>query len=146
MIDDATGQPACAPYAGARTHVQVFQFWPSDVRRLYAAAGMPLRQPPENPRCPQAGESLGHAPQITSPLLDAAYVMRAGRVPASIAFTATVDADVHRVYWFVGDDYVGHTRAGKALLWRPAGPGRYAVRAVDDHGRSAERQLRVALQ
>jgi penicillin-binding protein 1C len=146
VIDNATGLPACPPYAGRRTHVQVFQFWPSDVRRLYAAAGMPLRQPPQNPRCPRSGESLGRAPRITSPLLDSAYLMHVRRAPGRIAFTAIVDADVHRLYWFVGDDYVGHARAGKALLWRPAAPGRYAVRVVDDHGRSAERALRVTLQ
>lgn len=70
--------------------------------------------------------------------------MHLGRTSVSIALTATVDSDVHKLYWFVGEDYVGHARAGRALLWRPVAPGRCAVRVVDDHGRSAERTARHA--
>lgn len=37
-------------------------------------------------------------------------------------------------------------RAGKTLLRRPVAPRRYAARMVGDHGRGAERAVRVALQ
>ncbi len=146
VIDDASGLPACPPYAGKRTHVQVFQFWPSDMQRVFAQAGMPRRKPPRNPACDAAGVQQGSAPAITSPLGGSVYALRLGH-PGSdrIAFTATSDADADMLYWFVDNAYVGHARPGATLSWQPHGAGEHTVRVVDDHGRSSARRLSVSL-
>ena len=146
VIDEATGLPACPPYAGKRTHVEVFEFWPSDLTHVFAQAGIPRRKPPRNPACRDAGRPDGDPPQITSPLRASAYAMRLhAATPTSIALSATADADARALYWFVDDAYVGQGTPGNSLFWQPRNAGSYRVRVVDDHGRSDERTLAVTL-
>lgn len=146
VIDDATGLPACPPYAGKRTHVEVYEFWPSDLQQVFAQAGMPRRKPPQNPACRDAGAPDGAPPQITSPLRGSTYALRLKQAGQErIAFAATTDADVRTLYWFVNDAYVGRSAQGASLFWQPPAAGSYNVRVVDDHGRSDQRPLGVSL-
>ena len=146
VMDDASGLPACPPYAGRHTHVEVFEFWPSDLAHVFAQAGIPRRKPPQNPACRDAGRPDGDSPQITSPLRASTYAMRLHQdQPTPIAFSATADADAHALYWFVDDAYVGQGTPGNSLFWQPRNAGSYRVRVVDDHGRSDERTLAVTL-
>jgi penicillin-binding protein 1C len=146
VIDDSTGQPACPPYAGKRTHVEVYEFWPSDLQHVFAQAGIPRRKPPQNLDCKNAGAPDGDPPQITSPLRGSTYAMRLTQLGQErIAFIATTDADAHALYWFVNDAYVGRSSAGESLFWQPQTAGSYNVRVVDDHGRSDQRPLGVSL-
>jgi penicillin-binding protein 1C len=146
VIDDSTGQPACPPYAGKRTHVEVYEFWPSDLQHVFAQAGIPRRKPPQNLDCKNAGAPDGDPPQITSPLRGSTYAMRLTQLGQErIAFIATTDADAHALYWFVNDAYVGRSSAGESLFWQPQAAGSYNVRVVDDHGRSDQRPLGVSL-
>ncbi|MEP6897858.1 MAG: penicillin-binding protein 1C, partial [Rhodanobacter sp.] len=146
VIDDSTGQPACPPYSGKRTHVEVYEFWPSDLQHVFAQAGIPRRKPPQNPDCNNAGAPEGDPPQITSPLRGSTYAMRLTQLGQErIAFVATTDADTHALYWFVNDAYVGRSAPGDSLLWQPQTAGSYNVRVVDDHGRSDQRPLGVSL-
>ncbi|MFZ0871027.1 MAG: penicillin-binding protein 1C [Rhodanobacter sp.] len=146
VIDDATGQPACPPYADKHTHVEVYEFWPSDLQQVFAQAGIPRRKPPQNPSCNGAGQPGGDPPQITSPLRGSTYALRLKQQGMErIAFIATTDADTHALYWFVDDAYVGRSSPGESLMWQPQSAGRYSVRVVDDHGRSDQRPLGVSL-
>ena len=146
VMDDASGLPACPPYAGRHTHVEVFEFWPSDLAHVFAQAGIPRRKPPQNPACRDAGRPDGDPPQITSPLRASTYAMRLHQdQPTPIAFSATADADARALYWFVDDAYVGQGTPGNSLFWQPRNAGSYRVRVVDDHGRSDERTLAVTL-
>jgi penicillin-binding protein 1C len=146
VIDDTTGLPACPPYAGKKTHVEVYEFWPSDLQHVFEQAGIPRRKPPQNPNCDKAGSPDGDPPQITSPLRGSTYAMRLTQLgQEQIAFVATTDADVHALYWFVNDAYVGRSAPGDSLLWQPQTAGNYNVRVVDDHGRSDQRPLGVSL-
>jgi penicillin-binding protein 1C len=61
----------------------------------------------------------------------------------TIALSAVTDADVRTLYWFAGADFLGSSKPGEPLFWQPVSAGSYAVRAVDDHGRSDERPLDV---
>jgi len=61
------------------------------------------------------------------------------------ALAATADADVHVLYWFVDDAYVGRGTPGEPVYWQPPAAGDFRVRAVDDRGRSDERPLDVKL-
>ena len=148
VIDDATGLPACPPFAGKRTHTEIFEFWPSDLQKVFARAGIPLRRPPQNSACRDAGEAQGEPPRITSPLRGSTYTMRLKEEggDARIAFAASADASVHALYWFVNDAYVGQSAPGATLFWQPAAAGRYAVRVIDDHDHSDQRALAVGLE
>ncbi|MFK2854924.1 penicillin-binding protein 1C [Dyella humi] len=146
VIDDSTGQQACPPFDGKRTHVEVYEFWPSDLQRVFQQAGMPRRKPPINPACSGGERVDGSAPSMTSPLRGSAYTLRLKQLDeARIPFTATSDADVHALYWFVDDAYVGRSAPNELMYWQPHTAGRYTVRVVDDHGRADQRLLEVNL-
>jgi penicillin-binding protein 1C len=147
LIDDATGKQVCSP-AGRRTHVEVIEYWPSDLLKLFAQAGLPRRTPPaelSGASCSLTGQaSLGIPPRITSPLRGVVYTLRPGSENDTIALQAITDADADEVFWFVGGTLLGKAKSGAAFLWRPE-PGKYVVRAVDDHGRSDTREVTVAM-
>ena len=143
VVDTQTGQAACPPYDPAKTRTEVFEFWPSDLAKVFRQAGVPRRAPPAIPDCTAAADD-GQAPQITSPVRGATYTRRASRDGEErIAFNATVDASARELYWFVDEDFVGTAKPGEALFWQPAAPGEYTLRAVDDRGRTDSRRLRV---
>jgi penicillin-binding protein 1C len=143
--DTRTGAAACPPYDPEFVRSEVFEFWPSDVLRLFAEAGMPRRQPPAPASCEQ-NATLGQAPHINSPLSNTTYTLRAARVAnETIPLAATTDGDVRTVHWFVDDAYVGTSRPDVAVSWTPGRSGAFTVRAVDDQGRADSRALRVAV-
>jgi penicillin-binding protein 1C len=143
--DTRTGTAACPPYDATYVRSEVFEFWPSDVLRLFAEAGMPRRQPPAPASCEH--EALpGHAPHINSPLSNTTYTLRAARVGTeTIPLAATTDGEVRTVHWFVDDSYVGTGHPDATVSWTPSSSGEFTVRAVDDQGRSDSRLLRVAV-
>jgi penicillin-binding protein 1C len=144
-FDTRTGQQACPPYDPRFVRSEVFEFWPSDMLRLFARAGMPRRQPPAANECGR-GTPGGHAPSINSPLRNATYTLRASRVGSeTIPLTATTDGGVRTLHWFVDDAYVGTTRPDATVSWTPGRSGAFLVRAIDDQGRADSRELRVAV-
>jgi penicillin-binding protein 1C len=145
FIDTRTGQQACPPYDPTFTRNEVYEFWPTDLLQLFAQAGMPRRRPP--PLATSRDDApAGTPPHITSPVTTVTYTVRAMRVGAeSIPLSANADSEVHRLHWFVDEDYIGTGVPGTAVPWNPQRSGKYIVRAVDDRGRADSRELNVAL-
>jgi penicillin-binding protein 1C len=142
-IDPVTGRPGCPPYA-AGTRFEVYEFWPSDMLRLFRQAGMPRRAPPPLPDC--AGDDATEAPRIASPLRGVSYTLRRSAPTEVIALDASAAADVRNLFWFDGSALIGARRVAEgALPWRPAAAGVHVIRVVDDHGRSAERDVEVQI-
>jgi penicillin-binding protein 1C len=140
-IDPLTGRPGCPPYA-AGTRFEVFEFWSSDMLKLFRQAGMPRRIPPPLPPC--TAEDTMDGPRIASPLRSVSYALRRSAPQEAIALDASAAADVQRVFWFDGRALIGvRAVADGALAWRPAAEGAHLIRIVDDHGRSAERDVEV---
>ena len=141
-----TGKRVCRGYRGA-TRTEVHEFWASDLLHIFAQAGLPRRQPPpSDPGCTlDALAAIGSPPQIVSPVRALTYDARASGGEAVIPLVVAADADVRRVSWFLGDQLLGETDPRKPLLWG-AVPGKFVVRAVDDHGRSASRELLVGME
>lgn len=139
-------QLTCPPYEHA-VHKEVYEFWSSDMLRVFLQAGIPRRAPPaSDARCAANDHSSwGVAPQITSPLSGVAYSLRAAHVgEETIALQATTDADARFVFWFVNENLVGRSAADAAFHWK-ATPGSFVIRAVDDQGRADARALRMGL-
>jgi penicillin-binding protein 1C len=142
LVDKTTGLRACGE--GPNAVPKVFEFWPSDLLKIFRQAGVPRRPPPGfDPACGVAAEAPGKAPQITSPLSGVTYSIRSAARGEEIPLTAVTDADARRLYWFVDGRLVGQTIAGRAFFWTPE-PGRFTVRVVDDRGRSDAREMLVA--
>ena len=141
-IDRATGRPTCPPYSTETTRYEVFEFWSSDMLKLFREAGMPRRTPPSLPDCAAADDA--DAPRIASPLLGVSYTLRRAKPDAAIALEASTAADVRSVFWFDGAALIGRFLAGAgATPWRPAIDGAHLIRVIDDHGRAAEREVYV---
>lgn len=142
-IDSATGQPVCAPYP-ASTRFELFEFWSSDMLKLFRDAGMPRRTPPPLPSC--ATDDRTEPPVIASPVRNVTYQLRASGRDGNdnIPLDAHVAAEVQRVFWFDGRALIGDRRVSDGPLpWRPSSAGARVVRVIDDHGRSAERDVTV---
>ena len=141
LVDKATGRRACRA-AGARA--EVFEFWPSDLLRIFRQAGIPRRVPPPyDPACGLTERSgRGLPPRITSPLSGVTYHASAS-APGPIPLSATADADARELFWFADGALIGRSLAGKPLFWTPR-PGRSTVRVVDDQGRGDTRDVDVA--
>ncbi|TCV96451.1 penicillin-binding protein 1C [Luteibacter rhizovicinus] len=145
VIDSATGKPACPPFDPAHTRTEVYEYWPSDLQRVFAQAGMARRTPPPLPDCQGGAQFAGDPPRITSPVRGTTYTMRASRIGEErIAFTATTDASSRQLYWFVDNAYLGSAPTGQSLMWQPERTGKFVVRVVDDQGRSDSRPLSIA--
>jgi membrane carboxypeptidase/penicillin-binding protein PbpC len=57
---------------------------------------------------------------------------------------AGVAGDVRSVFWFDGRALIGKAEvSGAPLAWRPQTEGVHLLRAIDDHGRAAEREVSV---
>lgn len=142
MIDTRSGRVACPPYDPARVQQVVYEYWPSDLMRLYAQAGVPRRPPPTGD-CGNAGFG-GTPPAISAPVRGAAYVMRASQPDRNgVPLAATAEGGVNTLYWFANDSFVTAGRPGIALPWRPSKPGRYLLRVVDEQGRADSREVVV---
>lgn len=164
-IDRDSGLPRCGPVSADDPTVRhaLFEFWPSELARVFAQAGIPRRKPPVNPACPQvslaaAQPNAGQPPAIASPQLGLSYLLpdsrntgadasaAVGSDALEIPLRAHADAAVRTLYWFVDDAFVGHSQPSLASPWLPTRPGRFRVKVVDDLGRSAERVVRVAVR
>jgi penicillin-binding protein 1C len=145
LIDLRTGLQACSDTPAQFRSAQVFEVWPSDIRRLFAQAGMPRRQPPEN-RCDQRASSIIADPSIVSPRNGVSYAMRVQRLGSeSIALNAVAAGEVRKLYWFVDEAFVGSGEPSTPVSWSPRRSGRFKVSVVDDHGGSASRDIAVTL-
>jgi penicillin-binding protein 1C len=142
MIDTRTGRVACPPYEQGRVQQVVYEYWPSDLMRLYAQAGVPRRAPPTGD-C-GSSQTGGTPPAISAPVRGAAYVMRASQPDRNVVpLAATAEGGVNTLYWFANDSFVTAGRPGIALPWKPAQPGRYLLRVVDEQGRADSREVVV---
>jgi penicillin-binding protein 1C len=140
-IDPLTGRAECPPYV-AGTRFEVFEFWSSDMLRLFRQAGMPRRTPPPLPAC--ASEDPSEAPRISSPLRNVSYALRRSASRESILLEASAAGDVQRMFWFDGNALIGMRKViDGALPWRPEASGIHLIRVVDDHGRAAQRDVDV---
>ncbi len=118
----------------------IAQFWPSELRELYARAGITKPDPPlYGPAC-RKQRLQGQAPRIQLPKEGLTYQVRGSAAACPLVFQGHADAGVHSLYWFCGTDLVAVTQPGeKTLVSLPA--GEYVLRLVDESGRSVSRRL-----
>ena len=146
MVDQRSGKAACPPFDPNTARQEIFEFWPSDMQRLFQEARLPRRLPPEpSPDCanPFASTVDGDAPRPSSPLADVVYTLRLSRPEERIDLQASIDASSERMYWFAKNSYLGECPRDGVLSWRPGTSGHYELTVVDDQGRSASRVLEV---
>ena len=140
-VDPLSGRAVCPPYASS-VRFEVFEFWSSDMLKLFRQAGMPRRVPPPLPDCATGNES--EAPRLTSPLRGVIYTLRRGSKKEAIELDAGFAGDVQNVFWFDGRALIARRAVSDGPLeWHPETDGVHMIRVIDDHGRSAEREVRI---
>jgi penicillin-binding protein 1C len=141
-IDIGTGRPACPPYAPNATRQEIFEFWPSDMMKLFREAGMPRRQAPAMPDC--AVDESADIPNIATPLRGVTYPLRRRAGAETIPLEAGTAADVENVFWFDGAALIARSPAAHgAVPWAPSADGIHLIRVIDDHGRTAQRDVNI---
>ena len=138
-INSLTGLRTC--HFDANTRWQVYEFWSSDILRIFAQAGMQRSLPPPfEAGCSLFETTVGVPPVILSPRANVTYSLRLNQPPQTIMLDASADADVRKLYWFINNELLGTATLDQPLAWQ-AKAGRYHLRVVDDHGRSSSREL-----
>lgn len=144
-IDTRSNKAVCPPYDPRFVRTEIYEFWSSDMLRLFRQAGMPRRVPPHCASAPGNGEPAHDAPTITSPIRAVTYTLRRSRPEERIALQATAAGTVSTLYWFSGNRFLGRANVATALAWRPEQAGSFDLRVVDDRGLVAERDIRVEI-
>lgn len=147
-IDTRSGLATCKD--GPHVKTEIFEFWPTDLQRLFRAAGMPRRTPPALPDCGSAAEAPvlagrpedSDAPQITSPNRGVGYTLRLS-APVPVMLRANVSGGDGKLFWFANESLIGQGKAGADIPWTPPAPGKYQLRVIDGMGRADVREIVV---
>lgn len=149
VVNAQTGHVACPPYDSRYTRTEVFEYWPSDMLRLFIQAGIPRRVPPRAADCFDRALAYNEAdstraPKIATPLRGVTYTLRLSDPERqAIPLSAAIDADSAQLYWFANTGFIGAVSRGTTLHWMRPAAGSYVLRAVDERGRSATRDVNV---
>ena len=138
-FDAAGTRASCRPIPGGR--MEVHEYWPSDLARLFREAGMPRRAPPVIGYCSVA-DADEERPQITSPLRAVTYTLKNSR-PEPLRLAVNRATGAGGAHWFADNAYLGRAAPGESLSWQPGRSGRYLLRVVDEAGRADAREVRV---
>lgn len=140
-IDSTSGLRTCC--INEKTRFVVYEFWPSDLLKIFAQAGIQRTPPPPfDPACSPASSVEGDPPQIIYPRQGITYTLRLNKSNPPLHFFASADADVHTLYWFVNNQFLGSTGRDEPHPWQPKS-GVFKVRVVDNFGRTNVRELVV---
>lgn len=145
-IDVETGLRACR-HAPPSTVMKSYNFWPSDVLRAYAEAGISISRPPAfKEDCSEVETySQGRAPEIVMPVAGSRFLLRSANLEnEKIVLKASLDADAEYAYWFVNNRLAGQTKAGETLEVSPP-LGNAEVKAVDNMGRASSVWVEIKL-
>ena len=148
-VDNASGLRLSAePDDIASARAEVCEFWPSDLAKLFQAAGLPRSSPPPTASgsfsTPNSSvKNVTSGPCIVSPKKGLIYHVRVNAQSDEVLnLEATAETASDHLHWFVDSAYIGVSEPSAALLWKPQ-PGRHIIRAVDDLGRADSRQVTV---
>ncbi|MGG4610283.1 penicillin-binding protein 1C [Providencia sp. Me31A] len=144
-IDKITGEVVCPPYNKSDVNIEIFEYWPSDLAKVFELAGLSKKKPPSTAHCLNGESAItGLPPKIISPLSNTTYTFRRTEATTtSIVLNATTDNNSSVVYWFVNDAYIGSSTSKQTIEWKPTVSGQYQIRAVDDKGKADIRNVQV---
>ncbi len=138
-FDVSSGEVVCKNSPHSRK--DIYEFWSSDLFKLFQEAGMPRRKPPLLPSCYDASVEGEQLLQIVSPSSAGIYTLRVEK-PASIGLRANGASD-KTIFWFANQSFIGKTKASETFSWSPSYAGNYLIRAVDGQGHADAREIVV---
>lgn len=147
VMDNMTNKPACPPFDRNTTHVEIFEFWSSDLLKLFDQAGIPKKRPPSTQHCLQPIPTFSYdGVHITSPSEYLTYVLERNQLETQfIPLVATMDADIQTLYWFANGIYLGNSSSKTSFEWHPDQSGSYMIQAIDDKGNSDQKRVQISI-
>ncbi len=140
-INNKTGLRTC--HIDEFTRFETFEFWSSDLLRIFRRAGIQRHTPPFFEADCALSSQNGVNPQISSPQQGISYVIRINSTSTNtIPLTAVSDAGVAHLYWFINETFIAKTSSDESYLWE-AKPGKFTIRVVDDRGLSDARDINI---
>lgn len=141
-INSKTGLRACQ--FNQDTRFEIYEFWPSDLLAIFRRAGIQRRIPPLYESDCSLNTNLGLKPQINSLQKDVVYISATqGSKNLKIPLSAVVDMDVHMLYWFANNTFLGTSSPMLPFFWEGK-PGKFVIRVVDDHGLSDAKDITIS--
>ena len=95
--------------------------------------------PPHNPTCTRTFD--GQAPVITTLQHKMTYLI-ADRDKQELQLGCTTANDVQQVYWYINDKFIGSTKRGEKLFFKPDAPV-IKISCTDDKGRNTDIEVKV---
>jgi penicillin-binding protein 1C len=136
---------------GKNVSKKVYEFWTTDLLRIFRKAGVPRKTPPIfDPLEIKNGNELannnkGIAPKIISPMHNTEYFVSPGESKFNdLPLKAIADADVDEIYWFIDEEFIGRSKPGETQFWSLQ-PGTFQVGVLDDKGRSNSVTLKIGV-
>lgn len=135
-----SGKRACR-HTPPLTELKAYQFWDSNIYKIYEQAGIRLKRPPEfAENCANIAEPItGKAPVIKSPADGSVLVVHDAK--QKMHLTAELDADATEVLWFVNDVFIGKSLRDESFE-TDIPNGNAVIRAVDNLGRGTAISIR----
>ena len=129
-------------YDKEKTEMQVFEFWPSDINKLFQQSGIQKKQPPKfMPGCKiDYISNTGNPPVIILPSNNSVYSIT--REKKDIYFKVNADSDANILYYFVDNRFLGTKSVGEAYFWQ-ADIGSHTLTVTDNLGRSSSSKFTV---
>jgi penicillin-binding protein 1C len=129
---------ACAPAMGYIK--KLYKVIAPELQDYFSKNGTPYQIiPPHNPACERIFK--GEGPTITFPVNGAEYFINK-KDPEPLQLTASVPADVSKIYWYINDQFYKATSRGEKQFFVPE-EGPVKISCSDDKGRSKTILIRV---
>jgi len=129
---------ACAPQTGYIK--KLYKVFDPELQDYFRATGTPYQIiPPHNPQCERIFK--GEGPNITFPINGAEYFMDE-KHPEPLGLTASVSADVSKVYWYINDRFYKAANKGEKQFFVPE-EGSVKISCSDDKGRNKTIRINV---
>lgn len=146
IVDRASGKRACEPRYGETEEIW-WEFWPSDMQKIFASAGIHKPDPPQwLAQCQKEDirmARLPSAPRIMLPKNNMTYHRRQAAPHMELPLMAETDRDAGNIHWYADKIYLGSARPGEIFFWQTAFTGRLDIMAVDDAGRSSRQKCEI---
>ncbi|XPV70442.1 MAG: penicillin-binding protein 1C [Halarcobacter sp.] len=143
-INIKSGLRACKAEKG-KTKMKVFEFWPSDIKEIFQMAGIEKISPPPYESGCTKNTQKSLEPIIKSPTEGLIYTLELDKIEnTTIPFTAILDGDSYKAFWYVNKSFVGTSQSNKPFFWKPR-LGEFVVRVVDEKGLSSSRKIKVEI-
>lgn len=130
------------------TVLEVYEFWPNDIKKLFQSAGIHRKEPPGfSSECveDQSFETAsGVGPKIISPQRNVVFLKSQSLKEHlnTISLNAVVDGDSSYMHWYLDKKFIKKTKSDETFVIEPP-LGHHKITVVDEHGRTDTQDITV---